>query len=468
MYHDSVLAIEPYGTGYIDAAERHGKPRDLFGLWFGANAEAATWAVGILATALFGTSLHGAVLGLVLGNLGGYAIMGLVSTFGPRYGVPQMVQSRYAFGFFGNAAPASLSFLSGIGWFAVDSVLGAYALDALTHIGYLPSLGILCVAQIAIVVYGYNLIHVCERYIALALTLGFVVLGVATFARADFSAGFNAHAPLSSGGEVAGIILSAALAFSYVCGWMPFAADYSRYLPQSCGGRAVWWWSFLGGFIPCTLLEVMGAATVTAVHGLDLTSVPPTAAITALLGTGIAGSIGLLTILLGTLTANVLNLYSAAMSALAVWGVRVARWQAALAVGIVGGVLSSVGSNPLQTQQLYTDFLLILATWVSPWAAVVIVDRVVHRHDRPDAVTPASRSRAFRPGAVAWAAGVAAALPFVNQSWFVGPVARTYPAIGDVSYYVGFSVAVAMMLIFAAGSPSRHASARRSPDASKG
>jgi NCS1 family nucleobase:cation symporter-1 len=464
MYHDAVLAVEPYGTGYIVPAERHGRPRDLFGLWFGANAEAATWAVGILATALFGTSLQGAIFGLVLGNIAGYALLGIISTFGPRYGVPQMVQSRYAFGFLGNTAPASLSFLSGIGWFAVDSVLGAYALDGLTHIGYLPALTILCLGQILIVIFGYNLIHLCERYIALALTAGFIVLGAATFVRADFFAPFNAHAPLASG-ETAGIILSAALAFSYVCGWMPFASDYSRYLSAEGDARAVWAWTFLGGLIPCTILEVMGAATVTAVHGIDLTAVPPTVAVTALLGTGIAGTIGLLTILLGTITANVLNLYSAAMSGLAAFNLRLSRWMAALLFGIVGGALSAVGANPSQTQQLYTDFLLLLATWVSPWAGVVIVDAFLHRGEAPNPEAIASPQRAFRPGLIAWIAGIIAALPFVSQAWFIGPVVRACPAIGDISYYVGFIVSAAVMAILATGARSRRASAQHSPDA---
>ena len=66
-YGDQVVAVEPHGLDAIGAAERHGRPRDLFPLWFGADAETATFAVGILAVALYGTSFGGALVGLLAG-----------------------------------------------------------------------------------------------------------------------------------------------------------------------------------------------------------------------------------------------------------------------------------------------------------------------------------------------------------------------------------------------------------------
>jgi len=69
VYGSHVAAVEPHGLDAIAENERHGSPRDLFGLWFGANSETANFAVGILAVALYGTSLAGAIAGLVLGQL---------------------------------------------------------------------------------------------------------------------------------------------------------------------------------------------------------------------------------------------------------------------------------------------------------------------------------------------------------------------------------------------------------------
>jgi NCS1 family nucleobase:cation symporter-1 len=151
--------VEPHGLERIEESERHGRPRDLFALWFAANAETATFAVGILTIALYGTSFRGAAIGLIIGNVLGYAIVAALSQLGPRFGRPQMVVSRRAFGQVGNEVPAVLAFLSGVGWFAINSVFGAAALGALLHLDYLPALAIILIAQIAIAIYGHNMIH---------------------------------------------------------------------------------------------------------------------------------------------------------------------------------------------------------------------------------------------------------------------------------------------------------------------
>lgn len=500
-YGERVAEVEPFGIDPIAAPERHGRPSQLFGLWFSANAETATWSVGILTVALYGTSLKGAILGILAGNAAGYALLGLLSTFGPRYGLPQMMQSRLAFGVYGNMVPAALAFLAGIGWFAVDCVLGAYALGSLVHLPYLPALAIMLAVQIIIVIYGYNMIHLFERITAVALAGGFLVLGVVTARHANWGAPFNSQAPLAQGGETGGIILAVALAFSYVIGWVPSASDYSRYLPQATSPRAIWFWVFLGGFLPCTVLEIMGAAAVSALPHYDLAALQPTAAVTLLLGSGLAGSLGLITIMLGTLTANCLNLYSGALSALAVrdpagkWAsalalggifafatyavltiagsatasvslglklncelavaavvvlagrIRFERWQAAIVVGALGGALAMLGSHPEQTAQLYTDFLLLLSAWASPWAGVVVIQWWMTRRNPPVAAPAFTLEPPVRIGFIAWLTGLAVSIPFLDQTWFVGWIARANPWLGDVSYEIGMLAAAATMFI---------------------
>jgi hypothetical protein len=87
------------------------------------------------------------------------------------------------------------------------------------------------------------------------------------------------------------------------------------------------------------------------------------------------------------------------------------RWQAALAVGLVGGALAIVGADPGATAHVYGNFLGLLSTWAA---------------------------------LVAWGAGIAAGLPFWQQSWFVGPIAAAHPQLGDLSYFVSFAVAYAI------------------------
>lgn len=495
-YKDQVLEIEPLGTEFVPPEERHGTARSLFGLWFSANAEIATWMVGLFTVALYGTGFRDAAIGIVAGNILGFGLLGILSTFGPRYGVPQMVASRLAFGWSGNALPAGLSFLAGVGWFAINTIFGAYALQSVTGMNYFFSLGLMLVLQIVLAVYGYNMIHAFERVAAVLLAIGFLVLGAATFTKAHFAAGFNPHAPVSAGGAVGGLLFAAALGFSYATGWVPCAADYSRYLPAATNPRSIWLWSFLGCAVPCIILEIMGAATVTAVGNVDLSSASPTQAINTLLGSGLVAKIVLLTVVLGTLTSNCMNLYSGAMAALVVkfpfarwreplataaifafltalvlWSAhagviaivacsvvigavigivahyRLERWRAAIFVGLIGAFIATGGGHPDETAKLYTNFLLLLSYWAAPWAAVVFVDWLARRRKFYVAGDAFATQPGVKAGTYAWLLGIAASLPFWQQEWFTGPFAATHPQYGDLSYYVGFLAAAAAMAL---------------------
>jgi NCS1 family nucleobase:cation symporter-1 len=441
IYKDQVLVVEPTGIEPVADASRHGQARDLFGVWFSANAEIATWMVGVFIAALFGADLRSAVLGIALGNVLGFAILGVLATIGPRYGVPQMLASRLAFGKRGNTAPAALSFLAGVGWFTINTIFGAYALQTIAHLAYGIALAIMLVLQIALAIYGYNLIGVFERACAVLLAAGFVLLGAVTLPHASWAL---SPAPMQ------GFMFAAALAFAYAMGWVPCASDYSRYLPRATSPRAIWWYAFAGCALPCIAIEILGAAAVSASH-VNLRTAVPTEAIAQLLGSGIVAKAVLLTVVLGTLTANCMNLYSGALAALVAFNVRISRAQAALAVGVLGAILALWGSNPSETAEFYTNFLLLLSYWASPWAGVVLVDwwQIGTANRDPERVP------AWRAGALAWVLGVAASVPFWNQAWYAGPFARAFPQFGDLSYYVGLVVAALVMVAM----KPRHASA---------
>ncbi len=105
-YGKRVVAGEPGGVEYISLRERHGAPLDLFWTWMSPNLEFATVFVGTISVVLFGGSLWSVVAGLVVGSALGSLTHGILSSWGPRFGVPQMVQGRAAVGYWGNVLPA--------------------------------------------------------------------------------------------------------------------------------------------------------------------------------------------------------------------------------------------------------------------------------------------------------------------------------------------------------------------------
>ncbi len=505
VYKDEILEIEPHGLEHIVAGERHGQPFHLFTLWFAANLVLATWVIGNLSVGVFGESMLGAFVALAIGNVLGALLLGLLSTFGPRLGVPQMVQSRAAFGLLGNFGPGSLNYLAGIGWFAVNTVYGTFALAELAHLNYFLALAIMVVGQVILAVYGYNMIHAFERWMSIALGIVFVLLGIFTFSHGNYAVAFNPKAPVPFGGELGGFILTIGLSLSYTMGWMPFASDYSRYLPKATKPSSIILWSALGLFIPCLLLEWMGALTV-SIAMPAATAANPANAI-AFLMPGPLAQVSLLAIAVGTACANALNIYSGAMSALVVrvdrspwlravvtgiifavatviilleanatlisqkqpplagWLVpaaavlvavvvavavrfRMRRWQAAVLVGGLGGLLSIGGSNPAVAATQYTNFLLMLSYWISPWVAVVLIDWYFKHRGSYELRALYDQGSTVRVGAVAWALGLVASIPFMNQSWFVGPIPTAYPQVGDLTYFVGFIVAAVVFAIF--------------------
>src|SRR5712692_6624107 len=90
-------------------------------------------------------------------------------------------ESHGAFGFLGNILPAGLNAFTGsIGWFIVNSVSGAFALQALAlpinlNLPFWLTFLVIVVAQVAIATLGHNFIHFFERWALPLLGIVFAV-----------------------------------------------------------------------------------------------------------------------------------------------------------------------------------------------------------------------------------------------------------------------------------------------------
>ncbi len=333
--------------------------------------EFATIFVGVLAVAVFGLGFWTAALAIILGSGIGAIVQGALSLRGPRYGVPQMVLSRLGFGYWGNALPAGLnSVTAGIGWFAVNSVSGAFALNVLTHMPKVLCLLIIVVVQVAVAFFGYNLVHLFERYAFPILTVIFLIAAGVILSKA--------HPGTSHHTIPGGFLLTFGASFGYAAGWNPYASDYTRYFKPSTSKAAIAWWSGLGLFLSCALLEIVGAAAAT-LTGSNAAGSNPTGAFTGLLATPLA-DLTLLAIALGAVSANVLNIYSGALSFTAI-GIKLPlslrRAIVALGFGTIGFFLAWSALPNAGTR--YENFLLIIAYWIAPWLAVYFCDMLLRR-----------------------------------------------------------------------------------------
>ena len=440
-YGERVVAIEPGGAEFIPLHERHGRPLQLFWTWTSPNLEFATVFVGVLAVALFGLSFWQSVLAILIGTFAGSVTHGLLSARGPSYGVPQMVLSRLGFGYWGNALPAGLnSVTAGIGWFAVNSVSGTFALNTLTHLPKILCLIIIVAIQIVIAFFGHNLVHAFERYAFPALAVIFVITTVWILTKAHPGA---AHHTLPGG-----FLLTTGAVFGYACGWNPYAADYTRYFSPKASRAAIAFWAGFGVFLSCVVLEIAGAASATAASaGASLGD--PTGTFTGHLPTALA-DLTLLAIALGAICANVLNIYSGAMSFVAL-GIRLPltlrRAIVAVVFGLIGFVVAITGLH--DAGEKYTNFLLIIAYWIAPWLAVMFCDQFLRRRRTVLETEPLlfDRRHSNWAGPVAMAAGMVLSIwLFSNQSEYVGLVPSHVPSVGDITFEAGFLITAVVYL----------------------
>ncbi|MFE7857187.1 purine-cytosine permease family protein [Streptomyces sp. NPDC057403] len=449
-YGDKVIAVETAGSEPIPDAERHGSPLQLLWTWASPNIEFATVYIGVISVLFFGLSFWAAAAAIVLGTAVGAVTQGVLSLDGPRFGVPQMVIGRFSFGYFGNILPSAANgLIAGVGWFAVNSVSAAFALNTLTGLRPLPSLLLVVVAEILIGFIGHNFVHTFEKYAFPALAVIFLLAGVWTFKDADLGGG-------GSGGGIGGFLLAFSAAWGYAAGWNPYATDYSRYLPRTANRLKTVVYPAVGLFVSVSLVAVVGAASATILAPKDAT---PTAAFTGHLP-GWLGDLVLLAIILGGISANALNIYSGAIS-IASFGLRLPAWLSRGVLVVVSGIAGTAAAwgSLSDAGSAYEAFLLIIAYWVAPWLGVVLVER--WRRSRTGTAAELSarlsdRSFTNWPGIAALLTGVAVSVPlFSNQEDYVGYVPRHWPSFGDVTPLVGF--AVSALLYTALRRPARTA-----------
>ena len=208
------------------------------------------------------------------------------------------------------------------------------------------------------------------------------------------------------------------------------------------------------------MLEVAGAGVGT-LHG---TSANPTTNFTDPLGHALGDAV-LIGITIGAVAANVLNIYSGAMSFLTLGirlPLRLRRALVAVASGALGLAIGLVFKAQVGPGSHYENFLLAITYWITPFLAVVLLDYRLRRGEYDEREFFDRRRLSWR-APLAMAVGMAASVPFWDQGHPipVGWFPKHDPQIGDLSFFVGFTVAALVYLALnatalrTASSPSR-------------
>ena len=296
---------------------------------------------------------------------------------------------------------------------------------------------IIVAVQVVVAFFGYNLVHVFERYAFPILTVIFLIACGVILSKAHP----GAHHSTIPGA----FLLTLGASFGYAVGWNPYASDYTRYFKPETSKVAIAWWSGLGLFLSCALLEIVGAAAATVISASDALGSNPTGAFTGLLPKALA-DLTLLAIALGAVSANVLNIYSGALSFTAI-GIKLPlslrRAIVALGFGTIGFFLAWSGLHNAGSD--YENFLLIIAYWIAPWLAVYFCDVLLRRNPGETLLFATRRTNWAGPVAMLAGMGISIWL-FSNQTKYVGLVPTHVPSVGDLTFEAGFVITAVVYL----------------------
>src|SRR6516162_11205553 len=116
--------VENRHIDHIPAGARHARPWHQFAFWFGGNVNVFNVVLGAVVVTI-GLSFWWALIAIAVGTLIGALLIALHATQGPVLGVPQTIQSRAQFGFYGAAFLFPCVLLLNVGFIAAQLVIQA-------------------------------------------------------------------------------------------------------------------------------------------------------------------------------------------------------------------------------------------------------------------------------------------------------------------------------------------------------
>jgi len=451
---NSELRADIHSIAPIPDADRDSTGPQQMWIWAGANIAPVNWALGALGIILK-LGLWETIAVIVIGNLVGCAIFSAFTVMGHKTGVNQMVLSRSAFGVRGAYLPSVLMFLMTLCWIGVNTyfpvkiavaILGQFGVPD-TWLIEIIVITLVMVLQVGIGVYGFYAIRTFEKYTVPVTVAIMVLMSVLAWTRPGV-VNWGLASSLPPGAHLAMItLLMTAIGVGWGISWVTWASDYSRFVPRSVPSSSVFWYSYVGMFVPTVWLAILGATIASATLDTD-----PAKMVSAVFG-GPTSILVLLMVLHGPIATNILNVYSAALAALSA-GFNFSRVALASIVGVAGYLVTLYFIFAPSFAKAFDNWMISLLLWMSPWAGIVLADFFIKRKGTIDIAELYSSPETSAYGDINWGAMIAFLAGLV-AGWSVedglvgalqGPVSINLLGGADLSWLFGIVVSGALYL----------------------
>ena len=325
-------------------------------IWFGAGVSLAEILTG---TFLAPLGFSRGLLSIIVGHVIGCFLLFLAGYMGGKKRMRAMETVTLSFGGKGAFLFAILNVLQLVGWTAIMIYDGALAANGALACGkwvWALVIGGLIIVWLVIGIQSLGKVNVVAMSLLFILT---VILSFVIFKNGNLSA--EAEGGLSFG---AAIELNVAMPLS----WLPLISDYTREAEKPLAASA--WSAVVYGIVSCWMYVIgMGSAIFAGTS--DIAQI--------MLSAGL-GIVGLIIIVLSTVTTTFLDAYSAGISS-ELFSEKIDGKKIAIAATVIG----IIGAITLPMDD-FTDFLYLIGSVFAPMIAVMIADFfILHRNHEQEA-----------------------------------------------------------------------------------
>ncbi|KIX08177.1 uncharacterized protein Z518_02833 [Rhinocladiella mackenziei CBS 650.93] len=451
--------IEQRGIERVPDDERTDKSTFKVGtMWLAANMVVSSFAIGVLAVPVFALGFVDSLLTILFINILGIIPVAFFSTFGPRFGMRQMILSRFWFGYYGVKLIAIFNCLACLGWSSVNVIVGAQLLHAVNpHVPGYAGIIIIAAGTFLITLFGYKVVHMYEMISWVPCFVIFlIVLG-------EFAAhGSFENLPMGSGEGEAGSILSfAASVFGFATGWASYASDYTCYQPVNTPRTKVFFYVFAGLFFPLCFTEMLGLAIATAtVNSPAYADAYARDAVGGLLHQVLVPPLGgfgkfcLVILALSIVGNNCPNIYSLTFSLqiLTHYAQMIPRFLWTLVGTVIYCAIAIPGYSHFES--VLENFMLVIGYWLAIYEGISLPEHFLFKrgfsgyspehYDQPKYLPPSIAALG------AFCFGILGAVMGMAQVWFIGPIGKLIGIGygGDIGFELAFSFTAVTYVVF--------------------
>jgi NCS1 nucleoside transporter family len=442
--------VEQRGIERVPEDERTDKSTFKVGtMWLAANMVVSSFAIGVLAVPVFALGFVDSVLTIFFINFLGILPVCFFSTFGPRFGMRQMILSRFFFGYYGVKIIAVFNILACLGWSSVNVIVGAQLIHAVNpDVPDWAAIIVIASGSFLVTLFGYKVVHYYEMIAWIPCFIVFLVV-LGEFAhRGDF-----VNIPMGSGeGEAASILSFAASVFGFATGWASYASDYTCYQPVTTSRTKIFFYVFAGLMFPLCFTQMLGVAIATAIPtNQAYADAYATDAVGGLLHEVLVPPLGgfgkfcVVILALSIVGNNLPNGYSASFSlqVLTHYAQKVPRFLWTLVVTIIYCAIAIPGAHHFES--VLENFMLIIGYWLAIYEGISLPEHFVFKrgmsgyapeiYDQPKLLPPGIAA------AAAFCFGILGATMGMAQVWFIGPIGTLIGVGygGDIGFELAFA-----------------------------